>query len=130
MATDAAHYLTSFDWCSAIRNAYFGDGFGGIVAVFLFQIIPAKSDVDEWMWVVVGDVPSAYFVTDDIKTPRAALDAFIWHRSQWIECVQSGRPVTGDIMPVNMPPTLENAEALNTRLEVIRTELLPFFVDG
>jgi hypothetical protein len=60
MARQAAEYLMSFDWCVSIMDTYFGDGIGGVVAVFLFRILPARPHIDEWIWVVVGDLPSAY----------------------------------------------------------------------
>ena len=130
MLDDAVGYLSSFDWCASIRESFFGDGVGGIVAVFLFQIVPAKPEIDEWLWVVVGDLPPAYFVIDDLSSPRETLDAYIWHRARWVECVQSGRPVTVDIMPVNVSATAENAGILSARLETLRTEVLPFFASG
>jgi hypothetical protein len=36
MASDAQTYSQSFSWCKSIREAYFGDGYGGIVAIFFF----------------------------------------------------------------------------------------------
>jgi hypothetical protein len=94
MAREAAEYLTSFDWCVSIIDTYLGDGIGGVVAVFLFRILPARPHIDEWTWVVVGDLPSAYLSTEDIKSPRDALDAYMWHRSQWADCILAGRTPT------------------------------------
>jgi hypothetical protein len=42
MASGAEKYIRSFPWCKSIRKIYFGDGYGGIVAVFLFHIEPAR----------------------------------------------------------------------------------------
>jgi hypothetical protein len=72
MADDAQSYLRSFKRCKGIRETFFGDGYGGIVAVFLFRIERESADVDEWLWVVFGDVPPAYLVTDECKTPSEA----------------------------------------------------------
>jgi hypothetical protein len=36
---------------------------GGVVSTFLFRI-DAEPNIDEWLWVVVGDLPSCYLVTD------------------------------------------------------------------
>lgn len=73
MAAEAQEYIQNFSWCKSIREAYFGDGCGGVVALFFFRIEPSKPDVDEWLWVVVGDVPPAYLVIDESKTPSQAL---------------------------------------------------------
>jgi hypothetical protein len=47
------------------------------VAVLLVKITPTREDVDEWLWVVVGDLPPAYLVADDAPGPAAALRAYI-----------------------------------------------------
>ena len=52
MASGAEKYIRSFPWCKDIREIYFGDGYGGVVAVFLFHIEAARMDVDEWLWVI------------------------------------------------------------------------------
>src|SRR5579863_4006108 len=77
MAERAENFLKSFSWCLAIRESFFGAGIGKIIAVFLFRISPLQSDVDEWLWVVVGDVPPAYLVTDHCKTPSEAIEGYI-----------------------------------------------------
>jgi hypothetical protein len=73
MAEEARQYLLSFNWCKAIQKGWFGWGLGGIAAVFLFEIDPATPDVDKVLWVVVGDLPPAYMVTDELPTPLDAL---------------------------------------------------------
>jgi hypothetical protein len=40
MTLYARSYLQSFTWCKSIRDSYFGDGVGAVVAVFLFRIEP------------------------------------------------------------------------------------------
>ena len=52
MAAGAEKYLRSFPWCKGIRQVYFGDGYGGVAAVFLFHIEPSREGVDEWLWVI------------------------------------------------------------------------------
>ena len=44
MAFEAQKYIQSFSWCKSIREAYFGDGCGGIVAIFFFG-----SSLPVWM---------------------------------------------------------------------------------
>ncbi len=128
MAEDAANFLQSFAWCASVERLYFGKGVGGVVAVFLAEITPAKAGVDEWLWVVVGDLPPAYFVTD-LKTPLAVMQAYIDHRETWVKCVLDRRPLGEDVMPVNVPATRENAELLSGRLDLLREHFLPFFSD-
>jgi hypothetical protein len=60
MLVEARNYILSFSWCESILDSYFAGGVGKIFAIFLFNISPARTNVDKWMWVVVGDVPPAY----------------------------------------------------------------------
>ena len=123
---EAKAYLSSFDWCGSIAEVYFALGIGGVVAVFLFRIVPKRKRVDEWLWVVVGDLPPAYLVTDENPTPASALEAYIAEMSAWADAVESGQPVD-NLIPVNVPPTPENAQQLRKRLTFLREKVLPLY---
>jgi hypothetical protein len=131
MVDQARAYLASFEWSGDIRACYVGDvSVGGIVAVVLFEIEPAQADVDRWLWVVVGDVPPAYLVTDDAATPGAALDAYIDEMERWVAAVKAGDPVE-KLIPVEtarrgavIEPTREHAEDLERRLAFLKDEIL------
>lgn len=129
MASEATAYISSFAWCKAIRESYFGDGYGGVVAVFFFHIEPSRLEVDEWLWVVVGDVPPAFLVIDDCKTPSQALEGYIDEMSKWVKLAKQGRS-SSNVIPVNVPATLENAELLDGRLRVLRETFVPAFREG
>src|SRR5260370_37460529 len=124
MAERAQNFMKSFSWCLAIRESFFGAGIGKIIAIFLFRIAPERPDVDEWLWVVVGDIPPAYLVTDHCKTPSRAVAGYIEEMSKWVELARHGRTST-DVIPVNVPPTPEWAEELHTRLDTLKTIVLP-----
>jgi hypothetical protein len=123
MLTEASKYLASFSWCGQIQKTYFGLGVGGIVAVFLFRLRPSEPDVDEWLWVVVGDVPPAYLVTEDAPNPACALKVYIDLMREWVKAVQEGRP-TDELIPVNVDPTEEWANQLAGRLDFLEREVL------
>jgi hypothetical protein len=74
---DAENYLYSFSWCIKIVKSYMGFGYPGIVAVSLFNIIPSSKDVDDWIWVINGDLPSAYITTEGNPNPAYALAGYI-----------------------------------------------------
>lgn len=126
MADEARVFLNQFDWCKEIREFYFGLGIGGILAVFLARILPSNEHVDEWLWVVVGDLPQAYMVTDAASKPVAALRGYIEEMREWVAAVRAGESVD-NVIPVNAPATLQNADALCSRLDHIERELIPEF---
>jgi hypothetical protein len=126
MATGAENYLRSFPWCKSIREIYFGDGYGGVAAVFLFHIEPAREGVDEWLWVISCDVSPAYLVTDSCKTPSQALEGYIDEVSKWMQLAKQGRS-SKDVIPVYMPATPENASDIERRLKILREVIVPAF---
>lgn len=85
---EAKHYLMSFPWCSEILESFFGLGIDKIVSVFLFKILPSSQGVDDWIWVIVGDLPPAYITTDSAPNPAAALDAYIGAMNEWVEALR------------------------------------------
>ncbi len=123
MAKEAWQYMLSFDWCREIQAGWFGLGVGGVCAVFLFEILPATANIDTWLWVVVGDLPSAYLVIDECPTPIKALDTYLELMQEWVNAVKEGSS-TEDCIPVNVSATAENADLLERRLTFIREKLL------
>jgi hypothetical protein len=126
MGVEAETYLRSFTWCQSIKQGYFGAGIGKIVAIFLFGIVPNCPGVEEWIWVVVGDIPSAYLVTDQCKTPSDVLRAYIWEMRRWVELAKK-RERSADVIPVNVPPTPYWANQLSGRLRRLENDALPYF---
>lgn len=125
MHEEAESYLGGFKWCRGIEEAYYGLGIGGVVAVFLFRI-EGPPEVDEWLWVVVGDLPTAYLVTDEAPTPVAALKVYCSLMSDWVAAVRRGGPMD-DVYPVAAPATAENADLLARRLDYLKSEIIPTF---
>lgn len=119
----AKAYIGGFDWCAAIDETYFGDGVGGIFAVVLFRIRPGRPGVDDWLWVVVGDLPSLYLVTDEAPNPEQALRGYVELRDEWVQAVREGRSVEG-LAPVNVPATRAWADALDRRRRFIEDKIL------
>ena len=96
---------------------------GGVVAVFLFRIDPAPP-AEEWLWVVTGDLPSAYLVTDEAQTPAAALEGYCALMEDWATAVRSGAPLE-DVFPVAAEATKENADSVVKRVNFVRNEVIP-----
>ena len=123
MLIDAQSELDYYDWCLEIFQSYVGIFFAGVVGVFLFKIRPSSPDVDEWVWVILGDLPSTYITTEDSPNPACALDSYIGAMQRWVEAAESGQPVD-DLVPVNVPANKENAAALKTRLRMLDERVL------
>jgi hypothetical protein len=68
MFDGAKQYISSFSWCEAVLDSYFGGGVGGIFAVFFFHIRSSRVDADPWIWIVVGDIPPSYLPLSDCES--------------------------------------------------------------
>jgi hypothetical protein len=121
---EAREYINFYDWGKVINSEYLGYGVEGIVYIFLFEISPGRSDVPQWIWVIVGDVPSAFIPGDKSKTPYEALDEYIDAMEEWVEAARQGKSVA-KLIPVNVPANLTNAEMLDGRLKFLDEKVLP-----
>lgn len=123
MHREARQFVEYFRWCAEVLEEYVGMIYPGIVAVFLFRIRPAREGVDDWVWVVVGDLPPAYITCEDAPNPATALDAYIGAMQEWVDAASSGAS-TDTLIPVNVEATKENADRLRVRLKFLDEHIL------
>jgi hypothetical protein len=121
---EARAMLSHQGWCRRIVREFYGGGVGGIVAVFLFEIVPAEKDVARLQWVVVGDLPTACLATDGVPTAQQALSLYCRLMGEWVDAVRAGR-LSDEHYPVAAPPTEDNAGALESRIEFLRSQVVP-----
>ena len=126
MAAEVRDYLSLFRWCPPIKELYLAKGVGDVVAVFLVQFLTAIAGKDEYLWVIVGDLPSAYLVLDEIKTPSKALERYCELMSDWADAVLQKKSLS-TVFPVRAGATEENALALQKRLKFLRERVIPMF---
>lgn len=120
----AKEYLADFRWVSSIEEEYLGGFFPEIASVFLFKISPKLVGVDDFVWVIVGEVPSAYITVENSPNPACALDGYIGAVDEWAQAVSRSEK-TDDLIPLNELETHENALILKRRLSYLRDEILP-----
>jgi len=125
-AEEAMDYLNEFSWLTGIKNAYFGIGLGDIFAVFLFEIDPADEEADDFVWVVVGDIPPAYITCENAPNPATALDGYIDAMALWAEAALAGKSVD-TLIPVPVPATKEAGLDLQSRLEFLSEHVLSLY---
>lgn len=119
----ALNYIRSFAWSGEVLAMYDGFQEPGILGVFLVHLRPAQPQVDEWLWIVVGDLPPAYLVADDNPTVAQAVTGYADEMQRWADAARAGAPVD-DLIPVNVSPTKEFADMLSSRLTILRGTIL------
>ncbi|MHC4957504.1 MAG: hypothetical protein ACYTGN_03950 [Planctomycetota bacterium] len=126
LAAEARTYLLGSEWCEGTTQEFLGLGIGGVVGVFCFEIVPAAPEVDEWLWVVVGDLPPAYLVTDNAPTALEALRVYCGLMLDWVDAVRAGADLAA-VFPVDVAATEEHAALLEQRVQFIVDEVIPAF---
>jgi hypothetical protein len=124
MLAEARTYIGSFHWCPPISEEYLGFGIGDVIALFLFRFFKPIGETDDWLWVVVGDLPSAYFVIDDTPNARLAAEVYCRLMQEWIIAVTNKAPLK-DVFPVRAEATIEMAQKLQSRIDFIRGKIIP-----
>lgn len=123
MLQRARAYLLSHDWVEKVSEAYLGFGIGGVVAVFLFRT-KLKGGTEELLWVVEGDLPSAYLVRDRATTAAAALETYADLMQDWVDAVRNGADLR-DVFPVDAPAEEEYALLLEKRIKLLQRDIIP-----
>src|SRR5215469_7130812 len=119
MATEAQEYISEFAWCPPIASVSLGFGIGGVVAIFLVLLKEKIEQTDERLWVVVGDLPSAYLVVEPQDSAHEALQRYCLLMDDWANEVLAPGTI-GKVFPVEAQRTSANAGLLRSRLKFIR----------
>ncbi|MGA2217821.1 MAG: hypothetical protein ABSG51_07035 [Terracidiphilus sp.] len=126
MAAEAVRYVQSFEWCIELHERYFGQGCGGVVALFLFRVTIRSFQTPEWIWVIVGDMPSAYMELEQAQSPREALLCYIEGVEELLEATDEER-ASEDLIPIIVQAGDEFIEMLRGRMRTLRSLVLPNF---
>lgn len=115
--------VESFAWCTEVRDERFAVGAGGVLAVFLLEVL-VKGRSREWLWVVTGDLPAAYFSLARASEPGEALHLYCELIERWVVAVETGT-LDRDVFPLSVEPTAEVAATLRDKLATVRRIVLP-----
>ena len=122
LAENGSEYLMSHNWCDSIEDGWLAVSWGYILCVFLFKIKSSVPEVDDYIWIVNGDIPTAYIDIESAKNPQEVLESYIFLMNDWIEEVELGNS-TEDCYPIEVPPTKEFATNLKSRINFIEKEI-------
>lgn len=120
----AENYLISYDWCLSIKKSWYEAEFSSfdIIGVFLFEIEPINDNVDDFIWVIVGDLPTVY-LDKSVSSGKEAIEIYCDLMEDWINSIRNGESLEG-CFPVPNKPTIENANLLSSRIDILKETFL------
>lgn len=124
LSADAWNFIDSYIWTPPIETLVFAFGVAPIIGLFLVRFEAGGKPEDRERWVVVGDLPSMHFETDDAPTPSLALQLYCAIAQDWADAVIEGRDLA-DSYPIPVAPTREYADMLLSRVKFIREQFVP-----
>jgi hypothetical protein len=124
LTTEAQSFVNNRQWRPPIAELILAFGVGPLLGLYLLRFAPGGRPEDRERWLVVGDLPTMHFETDDTPTPALALRLYCAIAQDWADNVLEGRDLS-DSYPIEVDATPEHAEMLLKRIEYIRTQLIP-----
>jgi hypothetical protein len=121
---EARSFVRGWRWDPPVAELVMAFAVAPILGLFLMRFAPGGRPEGAERWVVVGDLPSMHFETDDTQTPARALELCCAIAQDWANGVLAGRDPS-DSYPFPIDPTRANAERLLDRVEFIRENLIP-----
>lgn len=123
LVKEARAYIENFSWCPGIRAIYLAYAIPGVLGLLLFKFTKKIANTDDHLWVVVGDLPSAYFVVLPQDNAQAALERYCSLMDEWVASVRKGLK-GAEVFPVKADPTMEHATMLAERIKFLREEII------
>lgn len=122
----AEWFLLGFKWHRKLLESRIGLYCPGIFGVYLFRIEPVSRRTPEWIWIVEGGsaAPPAVIFADKCPNGPAAFHEYVEAMAQWIYAVRNGKSLKR-VIPVELPPTLEEASRLERQLRFMSKDLYP-----
>ncbi len=120
----AIFYIETRKWCKKLLRVWLNTNWDDYFAVFYMNIIPDKPTTPEYIWIVIGDLPSAYIYSGYCKDAYEVMKGYVFEMQKWVDRVMNDIPLDETIIPVNVPPEKYWAQKLHNRLEIIREDIL------
>ena len=131
LASRATEFVAGFRWCQQVTGCALAFAIAGVLGIFRIDLRPT-AEADPVVWVVVGDLPSAYLAYEEGDGWQDALGGYVEEMQACVDAARAGASIE-DLIPVNAPPTPEYVQMLASRLEFLRRNLLevdPDSVEG
>lgn len=116
--------LVEYTYGGTILQGYYGTGVPSKITSHAFAV--AVSGSIKYRWVIVGDCPGALFDLTKADNPIDAIQHYVDKNEEWVRSVRAGdHAFDPAIYPEGKTPRIELADMLASRMEFIRSTVLP-----
>ncbi|MEN0052501.1 MAG: hypothetical protein AAGC65_02480 [Mucilaginibacter sp.] len=120
---EAENYLLDFKWCEEIKNSFLYTNLGKVFCIFLFEIVNTQSSADNFLWVVVGDIPPMYLDVFGPRTTKEVVEDYVNLAEDWINNIKAAKSVES-CYPFNVEPNIEFAMLLEHKVSFMKKTLM------
>jgi hypothetical protein len=120
---EANIYLKEHSWCKEIKQGWLYTNIGRVICIFLFEIDNNQSVEDNFIWVMVGDFPSMYLDTINVKSTKEVIENYIYIVNDWINHVECGETLN-DCYPLDASTDPILFELLKKKVGLLEKKIL------
>jgi hypothetical protein len=124
MHQKASLYIKGFRWCREVKDSTLYLNLGSTLCVFLVEIDNIASNEDNFLWIMVGDIPSMYLDVYGAKTTIEVLSRYNALAKDWIFNVEHKLSVD-DCYPFDTESTIKMAYMLKKRVDFVEKTIIP-----
>jgi hypothetical protein len=95
---------------------------------FLFEIQNTQSVQDNYLWIIVGDIPPMYLDRFDVPSTKEVVETYIYLVNEWITAVESKESLES-VYPLDSSTSEASIQMLKERLKFLQDEILPNIED-
>jgi hypothetical protein len=121
---ESKQFLSSYSWCYHIKDGWLFTNLGKVLCVFLYEIDNSHSLEDNFLWVVVGDLPPIYLDTYNVLSNRDALEVYVEIVNDWIYHVETNQSLE-KCFPLASDHSSESLQKLKKRTDLLQNAILP-----
>jgi hypothetical protein len=125
---ESKEYLLSHKWCKSINKGWLFINIGYAVNVFLYNIENEQSPEDDFLWVIVGDLPPIFLDTHNVKSTKEAVQMYVDLADDWVDHVES-RQSLDECFPFDVTSTSELVGRFKERVRLLQNSILPNIPD-
>lgn len=125
---ESKKYLTSHKWCKSIKQGWLFTNIGYAVNIFLYEIENEQSPDDNFIWIMVGDLPAIYLDTYGVETTREVIEGYIDLASDWIHFAESDQYLD-NCFPFQINISSESIRMFKERIQLLHDNILPEIAD-